>query len=224
MKSIIKMSANLLTIFRIILVFFMLPFIYFKFNVQNLLLYNNSINSFKFYFGMIFILAALTDYLDGFIARRFKQQTVFGQFFDPIADKILVFISLIYLYILCQRCLLIIDFPEVNKKLENFILSFLIISNLRDFLIMGIRCVAFEQKKIINSSFLGRLKTFFIFISIILILFIEFWIKIFNIKNIDIFIHFIQIFLFLNIIFIVLSGLGYIIKNYVIIFANFFES
>ncbi|WCA22605.1 CDP-alcohol phosphatidyltransferase family protein [Candidatus Phytoplasma oryzae] len=220
MKNIVKMSANLLTIFRIVLVFFMLPFLYFQFNFQNLELYNFSVNSFKFYFGMIFVLASFTDYLDGFIAKKFKIQTIFGKFFDPIADKLLVFISLFYLYILCQKGILLVYYPDVNKKLENFILSFLIISNLRDFLIMGVRLVAFEQKKLISSSFLARIKTFFIFMSILLVLFIEFWIKIFNIQNINFFVDFIKVFLFLNIIFIIFSGLDYIINNYKIIFSK----
>ncbi|WBL31547.1 CDP-alcohol phosphatidyltransferase family protein [Candidatus Phytoplasma sacchari] len=221
MKNIIKISANLLTIFRIILVFFMLPFLYFQFNFKNLSSYNYSINNFKFYFGMIFILAIFTDYLDGFIARKFKQQTIFGKFFDPIADKLLVFISQIYLYILCRKGILTTNFPDINKKLEYFILSFFIISNFRDFLIMGVRCVAFEQKKIIDSSFLGKIKTFFIFTSILLVLFVEFWIKIFNIENIDFLIKFIKIFILFNIFFIILSGLDYIIKSNKIIFSKF---
>ncbi|RAM57943.1 hypothetical protein DH96_00020 [Candidatus Phytoplasma oryzae] len=211
----VKMSANLLTILRIILVFSMLPFLYYNFSLDYHFIQFN-----KILFGIIFILASFTDYLDGFIARKFKQKTVFGKFFDPIADKILVFISFIYIYILCQKNMLFINFPQINQKLEYFILSVLITNNLRDFLIMGVRFVAFEQKMLIESSIFGKIKTFFIFISFILVLFVELWIKILNIEDIIFFINFIKLVLIINIIFTILSGLDYIIKNYKIIFSK----
>jgi CDP-diacylglycerol--glycerol-3-phosphate 3-phosphatidyltransferase len=209
----------------------MLPFLYFKFENQNQIInipkqteYIYSIHSFKIWFGILFILAAFTDYLDGFIARKFQQKTVFGKFFDPIADKLLVIISFFYLYILCQEKMLLINYPQMNKELKSIILSVLIINILRDFLIMGLRCIACEQKKlIITSSFLGKIKTFFTFISIILILFSQFLIDFFNIKNLVLYINFIKIFLIINIFFVIYSGLNYIIKNYKLIFNNLYN-
>ncbi|WP_374695527.1 CDP-alcohol phosphatidyltransferase family protein [Areca yellow leaf disease phytoplasma] len=53
----------------------------------------------------LFIVAAITDYLDGYIAKKYQQQTVFGKFFDPIADKLLVIITLFYIC-QCRFCLL----------------------------------------------------------------------------------------------------------------------
>src|SRR4030043_1493554 len=47
--------------------------------------------------GAIFLIASLTDYFDGFIARRFKLESSFGRFLDPIADKVLVTAALIML-------------------------------------------------------------------------------------------------------------------------------
>ena len=46
---------------------------------------------------VIFIFAALTDWLDGFLARRMKQESAFGQFLDPVADKLIVAASLLVL-------------------------------------------------------------------------------------------------------------------------------
>jgi CDP-diacylglycerol--glycerol-3-phosphate 3-phosphatidyltransferase len=82
---------NLLTILRILLVF---PLVYFL---------DNTIIS-----GTIFLIAALSDYIDGWWARKFDQRTVFGSFLDPIADKILLisglsilsYLNVIDLYIL----------------------------------------------------------------------------------------------------------------------------
>lgn len=74
---------NSLTIFRILLI---LPLCYFAKQDNNLLI------------GIIFLFAAASDYLDGYLARRLNQKTVFGSFLDPIADKMLLTTSLVLLY------------------------------------------------------------------------------------------------------------------------------
>ncbi|WP_227807123.1 CDP-alcohol phosphatidyltransferase family protein [Mulberry dwarf phytoplasma] len=83
--------ANLITVFRIVLVFVLLP----------LMCVSESEPEFAnvLTFQIIFIVAAITDYLDGYIAKKYQQQTVFGKFFDPIADKLLVIITNTFLYL-----------------------------------------------------------------------------------------------------------------------------
>ncbi|WP_374695529.1 CDP-alcohol phosphatidyltransferase family protein [Areca yellow leaf disease phytoplasma] len=76
-------------------------------------------------FQIIFIVAAITDYLDGYIAKKYQQQTVFGKFFDPIADKLLVIITLFYI---CQCRLSATQgtfYLQILKCLKNFLLLLL---------------------------------------------------------------------------------------------------
>ena len=90
----------------------------------------------------IFILAALTDALDGYIARKYNMITNFGKFMDPLADKLLVNLALIGLMVL-------------NKA--NVWLVMLIIA--RDFIISGFRLVAAEKGSVIAASIWGKVKT-----------------------------------------------------------------
>ena len=80
------------------------------------------INLEKLIILILFILFSLTDYLDGFLARKLNQESVFGKIFDPISDKILISTSLIYIL-----------------TFENIILipSLLIIT--REFIVSGTR-------------------------------------------------------------------------------------
>ncbi|MDV3137996.1 MAG: CDP-diacylglycerol--glycerol-3-phosphate 3-phosphatidyltransferase [Candidatus Phytoplasma australasiaticum] len=214
MKNIIKKTANLLTIFRIFLVFCMLPFLYLK-------LLKHEIEIFKIYFNIIFLVASITDYLDGFIARKFLQITIFGKFFDPIADKLLVIISSFYLLILCQNNNLL---HQDNEKIVNYVLSFLIVTIIRDFIVMGIRLLAFEKKHIMTPSFGGKLKTFLNFISISIMLLSaqleRFCFQLFPRYNLKMY-FFINIILILNIFIIIVSGMDYILKNFKLIYTNF---
>ncbi|WAN63324.1 CDP-diacylglycerol--glycerol-3-phosphate 3-phosphatidyltransferase [Candidatus Phytoplasma rubi] len=212
MKKLIKTSANLITLFRIFLVFVMLPFLF----VTKKVLTHPDPDSFKILFILIFILASITDFLDGYIAKKFKQKTIFGKFFDPIADKLLVIVSFFYIYILSIKNALLLE-KNHNKEIELLLLSVLLINIIRDFLVTGVRLMAFEQKTIITASFLGKLKTIFTFISIFLMLISK---EIENILNIRM-IFFNQIFLIINIFLIIWSGFFYIIKNFKFIKNNF---
>ena len=92
----------------------------------------------------LFLLIALTDYLDGYVARKFDQITNFGKVFDPLADKLLIAVTL-----LCM----------VELKMVSSIPVMVIIS--REFLVSGIRIVAGSSGKIIAASKLGKWKTVF---------------------------------------------------------------
>ncbi|WP_238055062.1 CDP-diacylglycerol--glycerol-3-phosphate 3-phosphatidyltransferase [Candidatus Phytoplasma ziziphi] len=210
MKKLIKTSANLITLFRIFLVFVMLPFL---FIIKKDLIIEDQ---FRNIFISIFVLASITDFLDGYIAKKFKQQTIFGKFFDPIADKLLVIVSFFYIYILSTNDTLLTK--GHNKHIERLLLSVLLINIIRDFLVMGVRLIAFEQKTIITASFLGKLKTIFTFISIFLMLISK---KIETRSSEISMILFNQIFLIINMFLIIWSGIDYIIKNFKFIKNNF---
>ena len=99
--------------------------------------------------AIVFALAALTDFFDGFIARRFGVETVLGKLLDPLADKLLVVSALIIL---------------VEKhRLEGWIAVLLIV---RDLGINAIRLSAMEENIMISSSWIGKTKTAFLDVGI----------------------------------------------------------
>ena len=102
-----------------------------------------------------FILAAITDYFDGSIARRTKSVTTFGKLMDPMADKLLTFAAFV--------CFLGAGVPFINAW-------FVMILLVRELLVTGIRMLALENGEVIAASFLGKLKTVSQFVLIIFVL------------------------------------------------------
>ena len=130
--------ANKLTIFRIILVpiILIIPL----FNLQGELW---GIPITYIIIDLIFIIASITDKLDGYIARSRNQITNFGKFLDPIADKILVIVSMLILV-------------EVGK-MPAWIPAIVVI---REFIVSGYRLVSVEKNgKVIAASIWGKIKT-----------------------------------------------------------------
>ena len=130
--------ANKLTIFRIILVpiILIIPFLGIQGTLWGVPLTYIIIDA-------IFILASLTDKLDGYIARSKNQITTFGKFLDPIADKILVIVAMLILV--------------EDGRLPAWIPAIVVI---REFVVSGYRLVAVEKNgKVIAASIWGKLKT-----------------------------------------------------------------
>ena len=139
--------ANKLTIFRIILVSIMviIPF----FGIEGKI-YGIPIT--YFIIDLIFIIASITDKLDGYIARKKNQITTFGKFLDPIADKILVLTAMIML----------VEMQKIPAWIPIIVLS-------REFIVSGYRLIAVEKGgKVIAASHWGKLKTVTQMIAIIL--------------------------------------------------------
>ena len=143
--------ANILTFFRII-VSLVIPIGYWL--VINFSKNFNEENFFLFLL-ILFILASISDFLDGFIARKWNQESDIGKILDPIADKLLVIISLI---------ILIISFEE-NPII--FFASILII--FREILISGLREITKSSGLILNVTKLSKWKTAVQLASIILL-------------------------------------------------------
>ena len=143
--------ANILTFFRII-VSLAIPIGYWL--VIN---FSKNFNEEKFFLFLLtlFILASISDFLDGFIARKWNQESDIGKILDPIADKLLVIISLI---------ILIISFEE-NPII--FFSSILII--FREILISGLREITKSSGLILNVTKLSKWKTAAQLASIILL-------------------------------------------------------
>ncbi len=101
----------------------------------------------------IFIIASLTDMLDGQIARRQNLITDFGKFMDPLADKLLV----------CAAMVCLVALGRLPAAIVVVILS-------REFIISGFRLVAAESGRVIAASMWGKVKTVFQMIMTILLI------------------------------------------------------
>jgi len=93
--------------------------------------------------AIIFILAAFTDILDGYLARKYGMVTLMGKFMDPVADKIIVNTAMI----------LMIPIGRIPAWIVAIII-------MRDFIVDGMRSVASSGGKVIAASALGKQKTF----------------------------------------------------------------
>lgn len=91
---------------------------------------------------VIFILASLTDFADGYIARHYNQVTDFGKFMDPLADKVLVVTAMLW-FVECGRM------PAWAVAVVVF----------REFAVSGMRLVAAERGRVIAAGWSGKVKT-----------------------------------------------------------------
>ena len=134
--------ANKLTIFRIILV----PVIMLVPIIDNLVGIPGDflgISTAFWIMNIIFIIASITDKLDGYIARSRNQVTTFGKFLDPLADKILVLSALVIL----------VEYGKIPSWIPIIVLA-------REFIVSGYRLIAVEKGgKVIAASIWGKLKT-----------------------------------------------------------------
>ncbi len=110
---------------------------------QNNIIFNSwDISWFDYFAGLIFVIASITDFFDGFIARNWNQMTKLGSILDPLADKMLMLAGFIGLLVL--------------NRASAFAI-FLILS--REFFITGLRVVAVSEGKEVASSMAGKIKT-----------------------------------------------------------------
>ena len=129
---------NKLTIFRIILVPIMVIIPFFGIKTEFL-----GIPVEWLIMDFIFILASMTDKLDGYLARKNNEVTTFGKFLDPLADKILVLVAMIML----------VEMGKLPSLIPIIVLA-------REFMVSGYRLIAVEKGgKVIAASKWGKLKT-----------------------------------------------------------------
>ena len=135
---------NKLTVLRVC----MIPFF-----VVMLLLNGGENQTYRYIAAAIFIVASLTDMLDGKIARKYNLVTNFGKFMDPLADKLLV----------CSALICLVDVKQLPAWMVIVIIS-------REFIISGFRLVASDNGIVIAASYWGKFKTTFQMISVILLI------------------------------------------------------
>ena len=138
---------------------------------------------------MIFIIASVTDWLDGYLARRDNLVTTFGKFMDPLADKMLTTAAL----------LILMEKDYISSWILLIVLG-------REFLVAGVRLAAVGEGKVIAASMWGKAKTvaqmIAIIVSIILI----------SIPNFDAYLI-VNILIWISTVLTLISGADYLIKN-----------
>ena len=135
---------NKLTTLRVI----MIPFFVF------FLLWQNGENyTFRMIALALFIIASLTDLLDGKIDRKYNLVTNFGKFMDPLADKLLV----------CSALICLIELNALPAWMVIIIIS-------REFIISGFRLIASDNGVVIAASYWGKFKTTFQMVSVVLLI------------------------------------------------------
>ena len=127
---------------------------------------SSKINLVYLIFTIVFIVAALTDFLDGYLARKLNQVTSFGKFLDPIADKLLNDATMIFLLV-----------PQAyapNQRHDSTMLTILMICVIvmiaRDLVVDALRMIAVEQGKVIAANIFGKIKTVFQMVAIPMLL------------------------------------------------------
>ena len=133
---------NKLTMFRVILIPFFVVFM-----LVDITLYD------KWIALAIFIIASLTDLLDGKIARKYNLVTNFGKFMDPLADKLLV----------CSALICLVALSKIPAWIVIVIIA-------REFIISGFRLIASDNGVVIAASYWGKFKTTFQMVMICLMI------------------------------------------------------
>lgn len=120
-------TANKITIFRVLMIPVFLVLAY---------------TGHRYWALAVFVLASLSDMLDGYIARHYNQVTNFGKFMDPLADKVLVMAAMCF-FVECGR-------------MPGWALAVVL---LREFAVSGLRLIAVERQRVIAAAPSGKIKT-----------------------------------------------------------------
>jgi len=122
-----KTTANKITLFRVVLI-----------PVFLILAYTDHL-----YWALaVYIIACVSDFADGYIARKYKQVSDFGKFMDPLADKMLVLAAMCF-------------FVE-NRQMPGWVVAVVLC---REFSVSGLRLLAVEQGRVIAAGWSGKIKT-----------------------------------------------------------------
>ena len=136
-----KNMANYLTIGRVLMIPVFLVLMYVDFPGS------------RYWALGVYIVACLTDFADGYIARHYNQISDFGKFMDPLADKCLVMAALCWF---------------VQGDMLAWILAVVLV---REFAVSGMRLIAVEKGRVIAAAWSGKIKTASTMVCICLILF-----------------------------------------------------
>ena len=157
----------------------------------------NGINVFVLLSLLVFIIASVTDWFDGMIARKKNLITTFGKFLDPLADKMLVMSALVL-------------FAARGPKWVDAVAVLLILA--REFMVSAVRLVVANEGVVVPAGILGKIKTAFTMLVIVVIMLLEG-------LGIDIFILN-EILIWIAAVLTVVSGIQYVAAYWDVIDSN----
>jgi CDP-diacylglycerol--glycerol-3-phosphate 3-phosphatidyltransferase len=181
--------ANKITLSRIFLVPIFMLFLLVKIDIGSIMFAGVELTYSELIATFIFIVAASTDGLDGYIARKRKLVTNLGKFLDPLADKLLITAALVSL----------VDLGSVDSWMAIVIIS-------REFAVTGLRLIAAADGQVIAASKLGKLKTIIQIVAISVVMLRNFPFGALEIP-------FDIILMWIAVIITIYSGIDYFIKN-----------
>lgn len=176
---------NRLTLMRILVIPVMVIIFYIPYLNDNTIFLN--ISYANFINLILFCLASMTDYLDGYLARKMNLVSVFGKFADPLADKMLVFTAMVLLL--------------AQGVVPTWVVVVILV---REFTVSGIRLVSVEKGTVIAASKLAKIKTFTTMVALIVLF-------LFQINDVVELVG--QILLYVATLITIISGVQYFVRN-----------
>ncbi len=200
MNNIVKNLPNQLTVSRIVLIFFFVALANIDADKINFIEIPKHVSDTCHLIAYIIaILAGITDFLDGQIARRCKCESDFGRLMDPLADKIFIVATFV----------MMADYRIIPAWIVVVVLS-------REFLVTGLRLLAVSEGVVISADKSGKFKTAFQMLSLIIAG--AGWVKLFGFNIFEPTIWKIWYGIMLLVVFFTLySGISYFVKNYKLI-------
>lgn len=180
---------NKITVSRILLIPVFMVFMLVDFGMGNVTVAGTEMKTGHLIGGLIFIIASITDWLDGYIARKNGLVTNMGKFLDPLADKLLVSAAFIIL----------VELGTAPSWIVIIIIS-------REFAVTGLRLILAGGGEVVAANQLGKIKTVAQILAIVFLLLNNIFFESINIP-------FGEIMLYIALIFTVWSGADYFYKN-----------
>ncbi|MDR1521651.1 MAG: CDP-diacylglycerol--glycerol-3-phosphate 3-phosphatidyltransferase [Streptococcaceae bacterium] len=182
---------NKLTVLRILMIPLFLFMFSFPFDWGEFKAFSKTIPLAHIVAAIIFILATITDWLDGYLARKWHLVTNFGKFADPLADKMLIMAAFIVLIEL--------------KQVSAWIVAIIVI---RELAVTGLRLLVVEKKgEVLGAAWPGKIKTITQMLAIIFLLLHN--LPMAFVTNLPIG----EILLYIALTFTIYSGVDYFVKN-----------